>query len=69
MTLENETAVLNSVNTSLQLLHRGSIALDTHSNYPSIIPAARIKFVQLKYAERKADYLILVRYILFRNKK
>lgn len=69
MTLENETALLDSVNTSFQLLHPVSIVLHTHSTYTSIIATARIKSLQLKYAERKADYLILVRYILFRNKK
>jgi hypothetical protein len=41
MTLENETAVLDSVNTSLQLLHPGSIVVHTHSNYTSLIPTLR----------------------------
>lgn len=69
MILENETTVLDSVNTSLQLLHPVSIVLHTHSTYTSIIATARIKSVQLKYAKRKGDYLILPGYILFRNKK
>lgn len=52
----------------LQLVHPGYTGSHTNYNYTIDYICQKVKLVQLK-ADRKGDYLILVRYILLRNKK